>query len=164
MELSEEDFCNAVASLPLVSVDFCIQSGSKILLGKRSNSPAKGYWFTPGGRIRKNEKIHEAIKRIFLTEIGQDLLDSTDLVLMGIWDHIYEDSAFSDAIGTHYVNLPHCIAIDNVEELSSLPNGPSHQHSKWRWFELEEAVTSKLVHLNAQEYAMWLLKKNTTIY
>ena len=158
MKLSEEQFSSAVASLPLVSVDFCIRSKSKILLGKRVNAPAKGYWFTPGGRVRKNEKFLDAMKRIFLIELGQELSTPADLVLMGIWDHMYEDSAFSNAIGTHYVNLPHCIMIDNEEDFYQLPNGLNHQHSEWKWFELEKAAISDVVHPNAQAYARWLLE------
>lgn len=105
--LSEDAFTSAVSSLPLVSIDLCIFSDGDLLLGKRLNSPARGFWFSPGGRIRKNEAIELAIKRIALNEIGHQDLDYQQLTLMGVWDHFYTDSAFDEKISTHYINLPH---------------------------------------------------------
>ena len=32
---------------------------NEVLVGLRINSPAKNYWFTPGGRIFKNEVANE---------------------------------------------------------------------------------------------------------
>ena len=56
---------NIIDATPLVSVDLIIENRLKqILLGKRVNRPAQGYWFVPGGRILKNETIKDAIKRI----------------------------------------------------------------------------------------------------
>ena len=54
--LSKTDFSFIVKNTPLISIDFCILKGKKILLGKRLNSPAKDFYFVPGGRIRKGEK------------------------------------------------------------------------------------------------------------
>jgi colanic acid biosynthesis protein WcaH len=39
-------------------------------MGWRGNDPARGTWFVPGGRIRKNEKIADAFERIIRTETG----------------------------------------------------------------------------------------------
>ena len=52
------DTNNALAIInatPLVAVDLIIENRNKeILLGKRVNRPAQGYWFVPGGRILNN--------------------------------------------------------------------------------------------------------------
>ncbi|WP_370701703.1 NUDIX domain-containing protein [Thauera phenylacetica] len=45
-------------------------AGPELLLGLRNNSPAKGWWFTPGGRIRKNEPLYDAQCRVAKDEIG----------------------------------------------------------------------------------------------
>ena len=57
--------------VPLVSIDLILKDRQgQVLLGKRANRPARGYWFVPGGRIRKNEKIADAISRISRSELG----------------------------------------------------------------------------------------------
>ena len=54
--LQQEEFARAVAALPLVSVDLLVVNpGGQLLLGQRRNAPARAWWFTPGGRVRKNE-------------------------------------------------------------------------------------------------------------
>ena len=64
MFLSKDDFSLAVNLVPLISVDFCLlDSSNKLLFVKRNCSPAKDFFFTPGGRIRKNEKFDDAIKK-----------------------------------------------------------------------------------------------------
>ncbi len=40
----------------------CIQ-GNKILLVKRANSPSKGLWSFPGGKVLAGEKLEEAAQR-----------------------------------------------------------------------------------------------------
>jgi colanic acid biosynthesis protein WcaH len=42
-------FKTIIENTPLVSVDLIIKNENKILLGKRVNKPAQGYWFTLGG-------------------------------------------------------------------------------------------------------------------
>ena len=56
-----EQFKTVVENTPLISIDFIVEnSEGKYLLGKRTNAPACGYWFTLGGRILKDEPIAEA--------------------------------------------------------------------------------------------------------
>ncbi len=63
--ISIDKFKIIVDNTPLVSIDFIIEnSEGNYLLGKRVNEPACGYWFMLGGRIFKNEKIEDAIKRL----------------------------------------------------------------------------------------------------
>ncbi|TOB15241.1 NUDIX domain-containing protein, partial [Vibrio parahaemolyticus] len=54
--LDEQTFKLVVASTPLVSIDLIIRNSKRqILLGQRTNRPAQGFWFVPGGRICKDE-------------------------------------------------------------------------------------------------------------
>lgn len=71
--LSTETFKTVVKSTPLVSVDLLVKNEKKFLLGRRVNSPAKGIFFTIGGRIYKDEEIKDAIKRIANDELDFDL-------------------------------------------------------------------------------------------
>ena len=56
----DEIFKTLVNSAPLISIDILLKHNDKILLGRRINRPAKNYFFSPGGRIYKNETIEIA--------------------------------------------------------------------------------------------------------
>jgi colanic acid biosynthesis protein WcaH len=70
-------------------------------LGKRKNDPLKGEWFTLGGRIYKNDTWQNTLLRISKVELGLRDILVEDFSVMGIWDHFYENSAFSQDISTH---------------------------------------------------------------
>lgn len=90
--VSQPDFTAALDKVPLRSMDLCIVCDG-LLLGKRNSSPAKGFLFTPDGRLHKNENWISAFARIAKDELGLDEAFLTNKKLMGIWDHFYDDSA-----------------------------------------------------------------------
>ena len=56
------EFERAVGALPLVSVDWVLfNPAGQMLLGHRRNAPARHWWFTPGGRVRKNEPLGSCV-------------------------------------------------------------------------------------------------------
>ena len=71
MLLDEDKFLQVIECTPLGSIDLIVRDGySRLLLGRRKNEPAAGYRFTPGGRIRKNERLDTAFRRICGDELG----------------------------------------------------------------------------------------------
>lgn len=93
--LTDEEFINIIKLTPLISIDFIVKNKrNEILLGKRVNSPARGYYFVPGGRILKDETINDAFLRLSLTELGisipKDLWN-----FHGVYEHFYEDNKLS---------------------------------------------------------------------
>ena len=48
-------FRDVLNSAPLISIDILVKNKGKVLLGKRINNPAKGFFFSTGGRIFKND-------------------------------------------------------------------------------------------------------------
>jgi colanic acid biosynthesis protein WcaH len=95
--LDEATFRTVVDSMPLVSINFIVRrADGKILLGQRKNRPAEGFWFVPGGRIRKGETFDVASRRLTLTELGIEIA-RCDCSLLGVYEHIYEDSIFGPA-------------------------------------------------------------------
>ena len=69
--LSRDAFQNVIRSTPLVSIDLVVRDPQGyVLLGKRVNRPAQGYWFVPGGRIEKNESVQDAFMRLLRGELG----------------------------------------------------------------------------------------------
>ena len=60
--------------LPTVCVDLLVTNEQKqYLLAKRTEKPAKGSWWFPGGRIHKGETWQECAKRKGKEELGIDL-------------------------------------------------------------------------------------------
>lgn len=158
MFLAQPDFSAAVNALPLISIDIClINSNKQLLLGKRNNPPAQGWWFTPGGRIRKNEPWTQALTRIAEDELGIRNVSEKSCSLIGIWDHFYENSAFSSSVSTHYVNLPHVLLLTpDMEKTLVLPQGQDTQHSLIKWWDLTDAAESDEIHEYVKPYIHWI--------
>lgn len=153
------DFEYVVSALPLVSVDWVlINPAGQMLLGQRRNAPARHWWFTPGGRVRKNEPLVSCLQRVSVSELGLQAGDVPGVRLMGVWDHFYEDSAFSAEVSTHYVNLPHLLQLPYTLDLNALP---SVQHSAWRWQDVQAAAVANDVHPYVRKYAQWVLDAGT---
>src|SRR5512142_1242744 len=69
--MAPEDFQNVIRLTPLVAIDLIIRSpDGKVLVGRRTNEPARGVFFVPGGRITKNETRPAAFRRISQEELG----------------------------------------------------------------------------------------------
>lgn len=149
--LAPEDFARACAALPLVSIDHYVlrpvQGELALLLGKRRNRPAQGWWFTPGGRIRKNEPLAAADVRIGQGELGLPTHAGQRSGLLGVWDHFYPDSAFDAHTSTHYMNLVFAVLLDDdAARRLPLSVGLDDQHEAWRWARLSTVAGDADIH------------------
>ena len=152
--LDAKTFKTIVENTPLVSIDLCLVCDGQLLLGKRNNEPLKGEWFTPGGRIHKNETWQQALLRIVKAELGLCNIAVEDFVLMGMWDHFYNNSALDQNTLTHYVNLPHYIEFESKPEITL-----DDQHGEFEWFNLSVVADDEKFHPYMRNYASWLLNK-----
>lgn len=158
--LDREAFKTIIDTTPLVSIDLLVRNAQgQILVGKRVNRPAQGYWFVPGGRILKNERLAVAFSRLTEDELGLKL-DVKDARYLGLYEHFYDDSIFTDAetgvsingvsindVSTHYV-------VNGLELVlpESHVNLPCEQHNEYRWLSKEEFKTSEEVHVHSRWY------------
>ncbi|MCK9162622.1 MAG: GDP-mannose mannosyl hydrolase [Arcobacteraceae bacterium] len=141
-----EKFKTLIDIAPLVSMDFIIKnSENKILLGKRVNKPAFGYYFTLGGRVLKNEKLADAKKRILKEETELNINDFNPKFI-GVFEHFYKDSFVDDNISTHYINLAYEIDVSYIQAL------PQKQHNDYIWLTVEEIMASDIVNKYVKEY------------
>lgn len=152
--LDVRTFSTIVKNTPLISLDLCLVCEGKILLCERENEPLKGQWFTPGGRIYKNETWQSALLRIAQTELGLRNNKIEDFALMGIWDHFYSNSVFDESTSTHYVNLPHFACFKSMPLIVL-----DDQHVEFGWFDLQLVATDERFHPYMKNYAEWLIKK-----
>ena len=148
--LDQSIFKTVVASAPLVSIDLCFVFEGKLLLGLRQNEPIKGQWFTPGGRLRKNERWQDGLIRIAKSELGMDVVVE-NFELMGVWDHFYHCSAVSQNVSTHYVNLPHVSFLDDCPSLTL-----DDQHLSSEFFNIDSITVENGYHEYVSNYAKWI--------
>ncbi|RDV24160.1 GDP-mannose mannosyl hydrolase [Alteromonas aestuariivivens] len=146
MFLDKQRFIDVLESTPLVSIDLVIRNRNDfVLLGKRVNRPAQGYWFVPGGRIYKNEPLKQAFKRLTQAEVGQTL-EISGASLLGVYDHFYADCVFNEEVSTHYVAIAYSLKLESVSEL------PLEQHSDYRWMPIDELLEADDVHEHTKAY------------
>jgi colanic acid biosynthesis protein WcaH len=147
-KLKKDRLVQVIKLAPLVSIDLIIENGKgQVLLGMRKNEPARGFWFVPGGRIFKNERILHALKRIAKNELGLKLnYDKAEFI--GAFEHIYKTNfAKKTGFGTHYVVLAHRIKQNCDFDIIS-----DNQHSELVWFDKQQILKNKKVHANAKAY------------
>ncbi|PTP60934.1 GDP-mannose mannosyl hydrolase [Vibrio splendidus] len=138
-----------IESTPLISIDFIVRSNEgKVLLGKRLNRPAQGYWFVPGGRILKDESFVTAFNRLIKNELS---LEFAETKFKGIHQHFYDDNFSGNDFTTHYVVLAYEIILD--EELVNLP---LEQHSSYKWLSLDDLLSDEQVH----KHTKWYFQEN----
>ena len=150
-------FVELVRDLPLISVDLVlVRDGREVLLGLRTNRPAQGSWFVPGGRIRKNETMQAALARVAHDELGLQLADlPVPPRHMGAFEHFYTDCFAGDVgVSTHYVVMGNLVALPAGTELAAA----DAQHSALRWWPLAEAQASAEVHRFTKDYVDAILR------
>jgi len=145
-----EHFVELVRGLPLVSVDLVlVRGGTEILLGLRTNRPAQGSWFVPGGRILKDEPRADALKRVAARELGIANVAGLKPQLLGVFEHFYPDCFAGDiGVSTHYVVIAHRIDVPFGFQVPGCDN----QHAELRWWPIAEAVANADVHRYTRDY------------
>jgi colanic acid biosynthesis protein WcaH len=137
----------------LVATDLFLmgERSNKILLGLRTNAPAKNFWFVPGRRIRKNESIDDSLNFVVAKELGMN----TNLAFnfFGTATHIYEENYYQDpSFNTHYIILSYLAKIS--ESTVFLPDS---QHTHFKFWEFEAALNSPFVHQYTKAYILKII-------
>jgi colanic acid biosynthesis protein WcaH len=130
-----DDWATIVANVPIVSVDLLVKHDDGVVLGKRTNAPAEGYWFVPGGRVQKGETRREAVHRVATEELGVSVTITESL---GAFEHFYETSDVDGVKNKHYLANGYAVEITEGEvttddqhdalQVFQSPPDPFHQH------------------------------------
>lgn len=144
--LNDTEFLHIVDATPLVSIDLILRNErGEVLLGRRANRPARGLWFVPGGRIRKNERVNEALQRISERELGVRIAQAK---LLGAFDHIYPDNFLgAPDVNTHYVVLGMAAELPSDRAFTV-----DQQHEELKWWTVKQLLAEPLVHENTKVY------------
>jgi colanic acid biosynthesis protein WcaH len=145
--ITDSEFSCVVRCAPLPSIDLIIRdSDRRVLVGLRTNEPAKNSYFVPGGVIRKNETIELAFARILRAETGCRASHG-DARFLGAFQHFYSTNRFGDpAYGTHYVVLAYALQLDRPEIVLDA------QHSESKWMAVDDLIAASDVHENTKAY------------
>jgi len=87
----------------LVCVDLVVKDkNNKILLLKRKDEPVANTYCVPGGRVYKNEMIHEAVKRKIKEELG---IDGKLKRIIDVFEVTFESGPLGMDEGTHIISF-----------------------------------------------------------
>ena len=150
MWLPDETFKSVIQHTPLISIDLIIRNEKgEVLLGKRVNAPAKGYWFVPGGRIRKNETLDDAFIRLVREELGiESGITREDAKFLGVFEHFYDENVFEDTVSTHYMVLGYEIEFSHEQQVDL----PVMQHEEYMWILDAKLLVEPRVHEYSKNY------------
>jgi colanic acid biosynthesis protein WcaH len=119
----------------------------RVLLGLRNNEPAKDFYFVPGGRIFKDERLRDAFARILTYETAIDA-PCESATFRGVYEHFYANNRFAEPnLGTHYVVIAFEVRPTDVSAVRT-----DDQHREYCWMHDHELLASTLVHDNTKAY------------
>ena len=150
MWLPDETFKSIIQHTPLISIDLIVRNKQgHVLLGKRVNAPAKGYWFVPGGRVRKNETLDDAFVRLVREELGiESGVTRENAKFLGVYEHFYDENVFDDIVNTHYIVLAYEFLNKNLNTFVTSIN----QHEKIIWLDCKENHEGVCMHKYIKKY------------
>lgn len=146
--LPENVFEQVVAHAPLVAIDLLVEDEKHhILIGLRTNPPARNNWFVPGGRVRKNETLNTAFGRITEEELGQ-AFRIDQCIFVGVYQHFYAENFLGkQGASTHYLALAHRLWVGDLPLQL-----PQTQHAQYRWESPATIAQDPLVHPYSRAY------------
>ena len=146
--LNDDDFLTVVESTPLVSIDLIVRNDKgEVLLGFRNNRPAQSFWFVPGGRVRKNERLDQAFSRLCEVELKLPF-SRQQARFLGPYEHLYQDNFLGhEGSGTHYIVLAYEVQLAAGQHCQL-----DDQHSEQAWWQVGTLLESDQVHANTKAY------------
>lgn len=113
-----------LSSVPIACVDIAIVFEGRILLVERTDAPAKGQLWLPGGRVHKGELLKEAASRKAIEEVG--IRCHVGPILLTA-ETIFEDGP--DDIAVHSINT--CFFLFPKDEVVNVKL--DGHHARYRW-------------------------------
>ena len=90
----------------------------------------------------------EAIKRVAKSELNIEI-NTDNVKLLGVYDHIYDNNFNDNSFGTHYVVTAYLYKLNNEYKNNIKID---NQHDKIKWIDLNELEKHKKVHQNVKNY------------
>jgi colanic acid biosynthesis protein WcaH len=154
MFIETELYKNILKNVPVPTVDILFLNTSwELLLAKRNNKPLMGVYYIPGWRVNKWERSLDAAKRKAFEELWITI-DVSKLQFIGVYDDIFENSAFED-ISTHCIPVTYLYRLTLAEE-SQLVLGDS-QHSDISFFHISDISLHEIIKKRIEDIKRFAL-------
>jgi colanic acid biosynthesis protein WcaH len=126
MKVSHDEYKKFLSTMPIVCVDCLVENDKgEYLLVKRKNEPLKGEFWVPGGRLHKNERLADAVRRKMREEIGVDV---EIIENVGFFEEFFHDTEQDADGGVHSISV-----VYRVRPLS-YEIKLDDQSAEWGWF------------------------------
>jgi colanic acid biosynthesis protein WcaH len=103
MRIPDEIYKKVVRAMPIPCVDLVVSNrAGEILLVRRTNEPARGQWWFPGGRVHLGETREVAARRQLFEECGLQATDVEELWTCDVILPVESDARISHGITTLY--------------------------------------------------------------
>lgn len=111
MQIPEQLYRDIITCMPIPCVDLMVyDQRGEVLLVKRGYTPARDYWWFPGGRILHQESRQDAVMRKLAQECG---LVPAAIKELGTHDLLLERD---DGLGTsHSITTVYRVIVDNPD-------------------------------------------------
>ncbi len=130
-------------NVPIVTTDMLILKNDKILLCKRNNEPLKDVYYTPGGRVFKNENAGDAIKRKIKEELNIKIKEVKKPY--GFLEEFFNYSGKE----RHNINILFYCELRDDAEINLLTN---EEHSDIKWFNIKDKNIHSYIQMKIQKY------------
>jgi colanic acid biosynthesis protein WcaH len=134
---------------PPVSIHLLMTDArGEVLLGLRNYRPARDSWFVPGGGVRTDERVGDALRRIAREELDLDLV-LTDAAFLDVYEH-QRGQEFMNGSGydPRYIAVLYQIQRD----LPQTHRLPRIQHRDYRWMKPSALLAAPDVHPHVKQY------------
>lgn len=138
-KIPNDEYKKILENIPICCVDLIIKGKKGVLLVLRADEPLKNFWWIPGGRIYKGEKIENAVIRKAYEETGLKVKIEKN---MGTYETILGKDCFKNLkIGIHTINITFLVKPISEESEVKLDN----TSLKFKWIDkIEENLHSYL--------------------
>ena len=126
--IPKELYQQILENMPICCVDLVIVHQGKVLLGLRKDEPLKDGWCVPGGRVLKNERLEQAVRRKAKEEVG---LEIEIIKKIGSYELFFDKGPLPLKTGIHDIAIVFLVKPKDKNPVIKLE---SHQ-SKYQWFD-----------------------------
>ena len=139
--ISNKIYKQILENMPIVTVDLLVVNNkNEILLFKRNNKPCKNIFYTPGGRVLKNEKIFDGLVRKMKEELDLEVTKE-NVSYCGVIEEFFDDSIYEN-ISSHCVNSVYLYKLNDINKIKL-----DKQHCEFRWFKINDTNLHKFVKM-----------------
>ena len=146
-QLPPDEYFRVIEKSQLVSIDLLVCKNNKYLVGKRTNEPAKGFYFVPGCRLPKMMSWQSGVQQCAKYELGITVRHAEFFVVS---DHMYPNNFTGTLVPTHYVVIAVKCTLDDDEEVDY--KVVRKQHDDYQWLSPDEVIERQDVHEFTKRY------------